>query len=310
MRIRKLLATMMVGFSAALATAVPAQAATTTATYNVWTWNVAGWTMHRGSTTDGLITVLANSIRNRSSHFAALNELCWSQYKAVQANLRDSGWPQDVLNFSRFEPHNDTACGGEPFGLAIFSKAPLGGASRYALADDGTTERRKLLCAPLETGPRVRFCTTHITPSNEIINGQGINVTQLNEVRGYVENFNTAGDTVIIAGDFNAQPHYGRVNNWYAPSVNTVNNGSNTGAYRELDDLDTRCPGWGETTVYDGNTEGLCGQGKKIDLIFVRENRLAGAYDGDSLSISTSCGGDCSDHRITIGTVTVSATLQ
>ena len=48
---------------------------------------VAGWAMHRGSTTDGLITVLSDSIRNRSSEFAAVNELCWSQYKAIQANL-------------------------------------------------------------------------------------------------------------------------------------------------------------------------------------------------------------------------------
>jgi hypothetical protein len=54
----------------------------------------------------------------------------------------------------------------------------------------------------------------------------------------------------------------------------------------------------------------------KIDLMFVRENRLAGSYSGDSLSISTACSGiaatanypagSCSDHRVIIGTVTVS----
>ncbi|MEV4753795.1 endonuclease/exonuclease/phosphatase family protein [Micromonospora sp. NPDC049559] len=288
--------------------AVAAPAAAVTATYDAWTWNVAGWKMHRGSTTDGLITALANSIRNRDSDFAALNELCWSQYKAVQSNLRGSGWPQDVENFSRFEPHNDTACGGEPFGLAIFSRAPLGAANRYALAEDGSSERRKLLCAPLEARPHLRFCTTHITPSNDVINGEKINETQLGEVLARVEAFHAAGDTVIIAGDFNAQPHYGRLNPWYAPSLDVANNSGNTGAYRELDDTDSRCVGYGETTVADGNTEGLCGQGKKIDLIFVREDRLAGAYDGDSLSIATSCGGPCSDHRILIGTVTVSVT--
>jgi endonuclease/exonuclease/phosphatase family metal-dependent hydrolase len=275
-----------------------APAGTVTATYHVWTWNVAGWKMHRGSTTDGLITALTDSIRNRAADFAALNELCWSQYKAVQANLRDSGWPQDVTNFSRFEPHNSTACGGEPFGLAIFSKAPLGAADRYALADDGTSETRKLLCAPLEARPHLRFCTTHLTPWEA-----DYNVAQLNQVLSHVEAYNAAGDTVIIAGDFNAQPSYGRLNSWYSPSLDTTYNGGNQGAYRELDDTDARCPGYGENTVADG--DGPCGPGKKIDLIFVRENRLAGPYDGDSLSISTSCGGPCSDHRITIGTVTV-----
>ncbi|GAB3965809.1 hypothetical protein GCM10027615_11620 [Plantactinospora veratri] len=40
-------------------------------------------------------------------------------------------------------------------------------------------------------------------------------------------------------------------------------------------------------------------------MIFVRENRIVGTYTGDSLSVSTACGGACSDHRILIGTVTV-----
>ncbi|WP_203919325.1 endonuclease/exonuclease/phosphatase family protein [Rugosimonospora africana] len=287
--------------STATRAAAGAPAATVDATYHVWTWNVAGWAIHRGSTTDGLITVLTNSIRNRAADFAALNELCWSQYKAVQANLRDSGWPQDVLNFSRFEPHNSTGCGGEPFGLAIFSKAPLGTADRYALADDGTSETRKLLCAPLSDRPHLRFCTTHLTPWDP-----DFNTAQLNQVLSYVESYNAAGDTVIIAGDFNAQPSYGRLDSWYSPSVNTTYNSGNRGAYRELDDTDTRCIGYGENTVADG--DGPCGPGKKIDLIFVRENRLVGTYDGDSLDISDSCGGPCSDHRITIGTVTVAVT--
>jgi endonuclease/exonuclease/phosphatase family metal-dependent hydrolase len=289
---------------AAIVPAGPASAAVN-ASYTTWTWNVAGNTMHHGATGDGLITALADSIRNRGAHFAALNELCWSQYKAVQANLRGSGWPADVENFSRFEPHSATACGGEPYGVAIFSKAPLGAANRYALSSDGTSETRKLLCAPLEARPHLRFCTTHITPSNDVINGQKINERQLGEVLSRLEAFHAAGDTVLIAGDFNAQPHYGRLNSWYSDTLNVVNNDGNTGAYRELDDTDSRCVGYGETTTPDGNIEGLCGQGKKIDLTFVRQSRIVGSYSGDSLSISLSCGGPCSDHRIMIGTVTV-----
>lgn len=286
-----------------------ASAATTNGTYNLWTWNVAGWKMHRGSTTDGLISALTDSIRNRNAHFAGLNELCWSQYKAIQANLRNSGWPQDSTNFSRFEASLDTVCNGEPFGNALFSKAPLGTANRFTLPSDGTAERRTLLCAPLANQPHLRFCTTHITPSNEVINGQKINEQQLNYVLDRLENFNTAGDTVLIAGDFNAQPNYARLDGWYSSSLDVSNNTNNRGHYRELDDLDSRCVGYGELTVADGDTGGPCGLGSKIDLIFVREDRLAGGYTGDSLAISTSCGGPCSDHRIVIGTVTVRVTV-
>jgi endonuclease/exonuclease/phosphatase family metal-dependent hydrolase len=289
---------------------ISSAATTTTATYHIWTWNVAGWAMHRGSTTDGLITVLSNSIRNRSSQFVAVNELCWSQYKAIQANLRASGWGADDTNFSRFESANDSGCGGEQYGIAIFSKAPMGTANRYTLPSDGAVEQRKLLCAPLSAQPHLRFCTTHITTSNEVINGTPINVQQLNAVRSHLDAFNSAGDTVIIAGDFNAQPNYGRLDNWYAPSLDTVNNGNNTGAYRELDDLDSRCVGYGENTQDDGTPVGPCADaGKKIDLIFVREDKLAGTYDGDSLTVSTDCGGACSDHRILIGTVAIKITV-
>ncbi|WSA11466.1 endonuclease/exonuclease/phosphatase family protein [Micromonospora sp. NBC_01813] len=310
MLIRRALAVCAAAALLLTAGAVPAQAATVDATYNVWTWNVSGWNMNRGSTGNGLIPVLANSIRNRSAHFAALNELCWSQYKAVQANLRDSGWPQDVENFSRFEAQNEVGCAGEPFGLAIFSRAPLGPANRYALASDGTDETRKLLCAPLEARPRLRFCTTHITPSNAVIGEQKINDRQLDQVLGRLETFHANGDTVVIAGDFNAQPHYGRLDGWYAPSLNHPNNASNRGAYRELDDTEPSCPGYGEQTQEASHLGlGPCGQVKKVDLIFVRENRIVGGYSGDSLSISASCGGLCSDHRILIGTVTVSVTV-
>jgi endonuclease/exonuclease/phosphatase family metal-dependent hydrolase len=286
--------------------ALPAHAATNV-TYTAWTWNVAGWTIHRGSTTDGLVPALTSSVQNRGAQLVAVNELCQGQYSAIQASLKAAGWPSDPTNFSRFEAHSSTACGGQPFGLAIFSKYPLGAANRYTLSSDGDDEARKLLCAPLEARPHLRFCTTHITTSNLVINGQKINETQLNEVRSRLEGFNTAGDTVIIAGDFNAQPNYGRLNNWYSSTLNTSYNSSNTGAYRELDDTDTRCTGYGEETTAIGTSgEGLCGQEPKVDLIFVRANRISGSYSADSLAIPTCGSSPCSDHRVLYGSVQVS----
>ncbi|ABP53218.1 Endonuclease/exonuclease/phosphatase [Salinispora tropica CNB-440] len=295
------------GTAAVATTTTTATAATRT--YNTWVWNVAGWTMNGASTTNGLITAITDSIRNRSADFAALNEVCRGQYVAVIEKLRDLGWPEDDSNFARFETSHSTACDGEPFGNAIFSKAPLGTASHYTLSSDGSSEDRTLLCAPLSATPKVVFCAAHITPSDAIIDGKNINERQLDEVHSLMETFNALGLTVILAGDLNNEPNLDPLNKWYSSSLNTQYNSANYGSYRELDDTDTRCAGYGEITVDNGDTGGPCGLGRKIDFIFVRENRLAGSYTGDSLSISTVCGGYCSDHRIVIGTATVDVNL-
>ncbi|TWD81531.1 endonuclease/exonuclease/phosphatase family protein [Kribbella amoyensis] len=287
------------------APAPPVQAApAATATYNIWAWNVAGWKMNRASTTNGMVSGAVASIGNRGAQFVVFNELCWQQYKAIQSGLRNAGWPQDVNNFSRWEPQTSASCNGEPYGLAIFSKAPLGTAERLTLAQDESQEQRKLLCAPLAAQPKVRFCGTHITPSNTVINGRKINETQLGQVLARIESHHAAGGTTVIAGDFNAQPSYGRLNTWYDAALSTPDNPDNTGNYRELDDTDPRCPGYGEATT-ENNILGKCGQASKIDLIFIRKNKLTPGYTSDALAISQACDGPCSDHRITTGTASI-----
>ncbi|MET9888115.1 endonuclease/exonuclease/phosphatase family protein [Streptomyces sp. NPDC006430] len=277
-------------------------------TYNVWQWNVAGHTIHDGRTDTGIVTAAAGSIVYRAADFASFNELCEGQYAALVQELRERGWPQDEANFARFAPSrpagNPSVCQGGAFGNAIFSKRPLGGADRITLPDDGSAEKRNMLCAALADGSRTRFCTTHITTS------QDFNVAQLEAVRQQLETYHAAGDMVLTAGDFNAQPNYGRLNSFYAASLNTPNNPNNTGQYRELDDNDAdNCPGYGEWTVDGSGATPPCGTHSKIDMIFVRESALAGPYSADSLAISTTCtnvpGGACSDHRILTGTVTV-----
>lgn len=298
----------LVGLAAVVATAVglawTAQA-TVTATYTVFTWNVAGWARHGGSATDGLVDSISRSVQDSGAQLVALNEVCEDQFRAVVASLAAAGWPDDPTDFARFEAQGATLCGGQAFGLAIFSTAPLGSANRYTLSSDGTPEGRSLLCAPLEARRHLRFCTTHITPDTVVIDGRRINQTQLDEVRARLESFNAAGDTVLVAGDLNAQPHFRLLDGWYSPAVATAHNASNTGAYRELDDTDARCAGYGESTT-PGTRGGLCGQSARIDLIFVRANRLAGPYSADSLEIPSCGAGPCSDHRPVIGTVRVS----
>jgi endonuclease/exonuclease/phosphatase family metal-dependent hydrolase len=290
--------------STALALAWPAQA-TVTAPYTVMTWNVAGWAMHRGSATDALVPTISSVVQRSGANLVALNEVCESQYRAVLASLRAAGWPQDPADFARFEPHGPTDCGGQAFGVAIFSTAPLGTANRYVLPPDGSSEGRRLLCAPLASRAHLRFCTTHITPETTVVDGRPVNETQLDEVLRRMESFNAADDTVLVAGDLNAQPHDGRLNTWYSSAVATAHNAANTGDYRELDDTDPRCPGYGETTT-PGTGGGRCGQSAKIDLVFVRANRVVGTYSADSLPIPPCGASPCSDHRALVGTVRVS----
>ncbi|MBN1170776.1 MAG: endonuclease/exonuclease/phosphatase family protein [Micromonosporaceae bacterium] len=302
MRFRTPLAVVLATVLLTLVGAVPAQAATTNQTYRVWQWNVAGASMHNASTTDNLIPLLTGSVTSRNADFVGLNELCRQQYNAIVDSLRAAGWPQDSSNFARFEVAHPTACNGAGEGIAIFSRMALGSADRYDLAEDpGYVERRKLLCAPLAARPSMRFCVTHTSPWSYDVSAQ-----QLTEVKQHLEDYEAGGGTVIIAGDLNVHPHYGRLDDWYSSSLDVPNNSRNTGSYRELDDADSaNCLGYGEQTT-ENNTSGLCGQSSKIDFIFARENHIVGAYDADSLGISQGCTiGACSDHRILVGTVTL-----
>jgi hypothetical protein len=90
-------------------------------------------------------------------------------------------------------------------------------------------------------------------------------------------------------------PFHGRNTIWLGCSV--------AARRRELDDTDGRCPGYGEWTF--GSTGGPCGLGTKLDLLFAREDTLAGSYQEDSLAVPTTCGGPCSDRRAIVGTVPV-----
>ncbi|MEU7895069.1 endonuclease/exonuclease/phosphatase family protein [Nonomuraea sp. NPDC049152] len=283
---------------------VPAQAQAASATsYRVWHWNIAGNTMHRASTTDGLVAAAARSIQDNGASFASLNELCVQQFDALIKSLREAGWPADPANFARFEAtipgRTGGPCAGKDYGIGLFSKRPLGKADRFTLPDDGN-EPRKLLCAPLQEQPHLRFCTTHSTFVD------AFRLPQLEAIFGRLDAYFARGDQVIVAGDFNVSPSIARMNRFYSAQVNTPNNDHNSGHYREVDDADpAACPGYGETTVEAAGGDGPCGTGVKIDMIFTHErDYVASASSGDAKSSPRTCGGKaCSDHRILVGSV-------
>ncbi|MFJ3540265.1 endonuclease/exonuclease/phosphatase family protein [Streptomyces sp. NPDC090109] len=316
-RIRSVLA---VALCAALLPATAAQAETTSAkTYNIWQWNVGGSTIHGGQSDTGMVDGAVASIVNRNAHFVAFNELCKGQWDTLVTKLRAAGWPDDSTNFARFEPSinaGEGVCGGAAFGNAIFSKYPLYTADRIALPDDPSSERRNMLCAPLLNDRTTRFCTTHIAAVNL---EKGVTnehkVEQLAAAQAQLDSWVSQGQTVMIAGDFNAQPHYPALNTYYSASLNVPEvNDSNRGSFRELDDNDSdNCLGYGEWTANDSRATipVKCGKGMaKIDLIFVSEASLLspGSYSADSLAIAANCKKgtatiNCSDHRILTGTV-------
>ena len=298
----------LVGFVAVVAAAVglawPAQA-TMTATYTVFTWNVAGWAMHRGSMTDGLVPTISRSVQSvrptwwRSTRCARASTGRWWRACEPRAGPRT---PPTSRGSSRTAP---TDCGGQAFGVAIFSTAPLGAANRFVLSPDGSSEGRRLLCAPLASRVHLRFCTSHVTPETTVIDGQPVNQTQLNEVHSRLESFDAAGDTVLIAGDLNAQPHDGASTRG-TPRPSPRPTTRPTPVPTESSTTPTRGVPVTARRRRPAPRGGRCGQSAKIDLIFVRANRIVGSYSADSLVIP-SCGAiPCSDHRTLFGTVRVS----
>jgi endonuclease/exonuclease/phosphatase family metal-dependent hydrolase len=272
-------------------------------TFKVWDWNIAGHKMHVGSTTNGVVEASVASIVEADADFASFNEICWNQYKAIQARLAATGWPasNDFSRFAATRDADDGLCGGTgSFGQALFSRHDLGNSRQYELPWDGKAGTRKLLCAPLQSNSLMKFCTVHITTQS------ASRPQQLDAVLGLLNGFDAASETYIIAGDFNAQPHYDQLNAYYASSVNTPNNSNNTGAHRELDDAYPGCPGYGDWTAdVEPPTLSPCDGFWKVDSIFVRENRIAGPYSAKALPIPTSCNGRCADHRAITGTVSL-----
>ncbi|MEV3981914.1 endonuclease/exonuclease/phosphatase family protein [Nonomuraea sp. NPDC049758] len=295
--------------SSVLAVSAVPGAARAATPVTVWHWNAAGNTLNHGSTGNGMVRAAVGSIVARGATLVSFNELCASQYQALVTGLREAGWPADDGNFARFvatyPAQTGGPCGGGEYGNALFSKQPLGAAERITLPDDGKTEKRKMLCAPLQSRPGLRFCVTHTTYVD------AYRAAQLDAVLTRLEAYHAAGDTVVVAGDFNLPPDAARLNGYYSPTVNTPNNRGNTGRYHELDDADAgNCPGYGELTVSTPDGKGPCGSGTKLDMIFARADRISGAYSADSLAPATTCtgnpGGLCSDHRVLVGTVTLS----
>ncbi len=317
MRWRTRLGAVLVAASVAVLPGATSAHAEENVPFNVWHWNVAGHTIHEGKTNTGVLEHAVTSILNREADLVSFNEVCRGQYNKLITLLDAANWPASS-DFARFaatrEPKPGICNGNEEFGHALFSRHNLGSSQQYELPYDGTAPR-KLLCAPLEAMPHMKFCSVHITTGPREPGAPDNRPAQLNYMLDILNGFHAAGQTYIVAGDYNVQPHFTHLDRYYAPSLNTEVNRNNTGAHRELDDRDTRCPGYGEeTSSVTPETAPPCGTATenltKLDLIMARESKIVGSYTGDAVDVPKDCVVNvdkeaCSDHRVTVGTVTL-----
>jgi endonuclease/exonuclease/phosphatase (EEP) superfamily protein YafD len=280
-----------------------ASAAAATQTLKVLQWNVAGNVDHNGSTTDGLDAAIVTAIQNQGADLVSLNELCQSQYNDIISRLRMISWAADPSNFARFTPEASGRCNGSDVGNGVFSKAPLGGADKFLLTpQDASGATRYLTCVPLQTIPSPQslvFCNTHLS-TNQSGAPASINAKQVVAAHDHIVTTYPSA-TVLVSGDFNAQPLPSGMTNmapFYAD-------------YTELDSADTsHCPGYGEwtTNLEPGQPQYSCGGDsqivghKKIDFVFAQTDKIAGSFTADVKTPYAGCGAEC--HRMLIGTVT------
>lgn len=271
---------------------------TVRATYRVMQWNIAGGKEHdcRGDAVTGAVL---RFVRERNLDLIGLNEVCRSQFDSIEAALRRHWGKSGSATFAAY------GSGGR-VGNAIFSRFDIHDVTRHRIGED-RYGYRSLVCGRLRTRPHLRFCSTHLSPATSLAR------PQLERVHTRIEGWWTnQEDTVILTGDFNLEPNDGAFNVIYSELANhPTNNPGNRGDYRELDDADAaHCRGYGERSV-PRTGGGPCHVGRKIDLMFVRRNRIVdGRYGQDALNIPTDCGGICSDHRPVIGHVRVRVRLD
>ena len=329
MRLRNRRAALAVGAAAIAVTAVAVpivQANADTAaetSVNTLTWNIEGG--YNGGFGEQLDEVM-KAVKDKDPDFLVVNELCSVQYDSMKERLVESGWTK-AKNYARYSTMDTRkSCNNgkqDKIGFGIFSKQNLkpsqDGDETQLYADPHSPGRKHFVnCVTPEDSPDVRMCGTHLVP-NTGLDGEpnDSNVKQVKDLNKTLSSYVDDGKAVVVAGDFNARPNWGRLDSIYAESVDTEANSGNTGAFRELDDDNAdHCLGYGAGTMDGGDRPEPCNQdeGVKIDMIFASEANISGDYSAEVLAIPETCKGDndddvdvCSDHHAVSGTLAFKA---
>lgn len=221
----------------------------------------------RGSTSR--MSKVLSAIDSYEPHIISFNEICYSQYRAIRADLISRGYGATYASTTTAgNCDNYDASWGQGFGNAIFFKGSSPASSSYfVLPNASGAEPRHLLYVdvPLD-GKTIRMCTTHLTTDATWRR------KQIEYIVDKTSSWIDDGKPVIITGDFNAEPAASEMGLMYSHS-------GGTGRFQECDESHsctsplTFCRG-GEYTFNEI---------KKLDYIFFSAVHFGG-MEGDAKS--------------------------
>ena len=251
-----------------------------------------------GSDTRGSITRMSRiltAIDNYQPHAVTFNEICYSQYKNIQASLSTRGYGSTYSSTTNgYTCDNFDSSYGTGYGNAIFFKGTTPLATIYTLPQGTGLETREMLCTDVTLDGKVtKLCTTHIT------NDATWRPIQIQEVADIAAVWINANKPVIITGDFNAVPSSADMAPMYSHS-------GGTGQFQEADESNA-CPSpftfcragestFGEVRDYYYGPYAT----KKLDYIFFSAPHF-GVPTGDAKSAFPT---PISDHNMLQGSAT------
>ncbi|MFD9335131.1 endonuclease/exonuclease/phosphatase family protein [Streptomyces sp. NPDC060028] len=257
----------------------------------VMEWNICGAAQNcqnRGATGDGTSVVrLAEQVEARHPDLLGVNEICRSQFEALQRLVSIRGWRMEG---SYAQMHDNVrSCGSDgSYGLAIFSREPLTAPPKYRAFASTSEEyvaqgraeqvRRGMLCAPTTVKyRRVMLCGAHA----------GTEPEQLAEMQGWFADpaLFPADLPVVFAGDLNQQPNEASLAGLYSHTRGEKDTYEPRGRFIEADEGDrswfrqgaaggVRCDAPGVTRCRNGAP--TADDGRKIDYIFATEAHFTG----------------------------------
>lgn len=198
-------------------------------------------------------------------HIAVLNEVCQDQHWRIVSELKWKGhWVGDGFHAQRDDPRCE---GDDSFGDSVLTFGPVHWTETHDLPNPESSPWRSILClATTHHGQKLLACGLHLAAKDPYYNGR-----QVDETVRFVRE-RSKSTPVVIAGDFNAQPHQlRRLTAW-----------EEGGFHRDVDQAD------GEPTHH----------GRKIDHAFL-PNDLFGDATGDARW------SEWSDHSILYGWATM-----
>lgn len=267
-------------------------------------WEASDWPSGgvdtRGSISPRMNRILA-AIDNYSPHLITFNEICYSQYRHIRADLVARGYGATYASSTTGGQCDDYDSSlGTGFGDAIFYKGTVPPVQqKYLLppspSDLALNRNLQLLCTDVTfNGRLVKLCTTHLTTDT------AYRPAQVQAIADRAAAWISEGIPVVITGDFNAVPSDPVMDKMYSHS-------GGTGNFLEADQSDscpsplTFCQGgertFGEVANYTNPNYPL----KKLDYIFFSTIHFT-SPTGDAKSAFPT---PISDHNLYLGYATL-----